>query len=65
MGWWQIDKHGVRADGATGAIWGDEIADLMDHAVDQIREIYAREFGREPAEAEFEYGLRFSLHGQR
>ena len=64
MGWWQVTTDGNKTAGATGMIWGDEAADIMNNAVDLIREAYEREWNRQPSLEELAAGLRFSLAGQ-
>jgi len=63
MGWWQITKTPVRSPGATGMLWGDELADIMDGALDQIKAAYQREWGRPVTRSELEAGFQFSLGG--
>ena len=43
--------------------WGDEAADVMDHALDVIRNVFIADVGRHPTAAELRYGLEFSLAG--
>lgn len=65
MGWWQINSDGANFDvRATGLIWGDELADIMDEAIDKIRSAYKREWQREITAAELHAGFRFSAPDQ-
>lgn len=61
MGWWQIMPDGGKTTGATGMIWGDQLADILDDAIDKINTVYEREWGRSPTIAELRAGVRFSL----
>ena len=52
MGWWNVkEEHTL--------IWGDEPADAMGEALEEIFKIFHREFNRTPTEFELKEGLMF------
>ncbi len=66
MGWWTA--HPVDASLAelspgsedTGHVWGDGPADIMDTAIEEIREQFRFSVGREPMLSEILAGVMFS-----
>lgn len=61
MGWWYSTAEGESLQPSdTGIIWGDEPADVMDAALDKIADMFIKEWGRPPCEAELMAGIRFS-----
>jgi hypothetical protein len=66
MGWWKA--HPVNASLAelqpgfedTEHLWGDGPADIMDTAIEEIREQFRLSIGREPMLSELLAGVRFS-----
>ena len=66
MGWWQITPTGANeGTKATGLVWGDGPADVMDDALDTIVDKFLDEWGREPSMEELKAGLRFSRGRRR
>lgn len=64
MGYWKTTRNGASLQTEdTGLVWGDAPADVLSGALDQIREIYRTELGREPLLGELRAGLEFSLMG--
>ena len=57
MSWWSILKA---VDPET---WGDEPADIMCDALEDIVKVFNKEVGRNPTVFELEYGLEFSIAG--
>lgn len=65
LGWWQIGTDGENMDTrATGLLWGDELADILDDALDQIRAAYRKQWGRPITHAELEAGFHFQHRGE-
>ena len=65
MGWWQIGKSGENmGNRATGLLWGDQMADIMDSALARMSAVYKAAWGRAPEADEFRAGLEFSLGGR-
>lgn len=62
MGYWQQTKdgHSLTMED-TGLIWGDQPADIMGAALDEIIRVFTRDRGCLPTEAEVKAGLMFSL----
>lgn len=58
MGWWKVETY-------DDAVWGDEVADVMDDALDKIQELFLRGSGpgRPPTMNELRAGLEFSAAG--
>jgi hypothetical protein len=66
MGYWNSTADGQSLQpNDTGIIWGDEPADIIGDALDEIAAVFMREWGREPTEAEWMAGLKFSLGGRQ
>lgn len=65
MGWWNARRDGASLQlEETGLLWGDGPANVIDNAVDEIREQFRIEAGREPLVGELRAGLEFSLMGR-
>lgn len=43
-------------------VWGDGPADVVDEAIDRIRELFLEEWGRYPTQAEIVAGIKFSTN---
>ena len=63
MGWWSTSESGVSFMGDGSLVWGDSPADLMDDAIDSIKEIFVRDVGRLPSKTEIIAGVYFTLGG--
>lgn len=60
MGYWNQDAEGHSLiPEETGMIWGDEPADILGDAVDEIIKTFSRDVGRRPTKAEMFAGLKF------
>ncbi len=57
MGWWNI------LEAENPEVWGDEPADTMCDALDEVIKAFEKEWNRKPTVFELEYGLSFSLGG--
>jgi hypothetical protein len=61
MGYWYATAEGRSLQFEdTGIIWGDEPADIMGDALDDIIDVFVRDRGRVPTEQELIAGVRFS-----
>jgi hypothetical protein len=61
MGWWNSSPEGASLQSKdNGHYWGDGPADIMDTAIEEIREQFRLSMGREPMLSELLAGLRFS-----
>lgn len=66
MGWWRANEHGGidfphdLDTSDSGALWGDEPADIMGPALDEIFAAFKRDQGRPPTMDELHRGLEFS-----
>ena len=65
MGYWEQNEQGVSfAQGETHEmIWGDQPADIMGTALDEIISVFRRDRERLPTGEEIKAGLLFSLAG--
>ncbi len=63
MGYWKQNEQGESLQCEGDMIWGDQPADIMGHALDEIIATFHRDVGRKPTEVEIKAGLLFSLHG--
>ena len=66
MGYWEQNEQGVsfaQAKNHEKMIWGDQPADIMGNALEEIFSVFQRDKGRPPTEAEVKAGLLFSLRG--
>lgn len=65
MGWWKAHpENATLAELSPGfedteTLWGDGPADIMDTAIDGIREEFRKHMGREPMVSELLAGVRF------
>lgn len=57
MGYWDT---GFNEDGSD-SIWGDQVADIMDEAIEAIVKEFKEATGRKPTLTEMQKGLNFSL----
>jgi hypothetical protein len=65
MGYWPQSEEGTSfADAENGQpmVWGDSPADIVDHALWQIRAVFLKDVGRMPTKAEVMAGLTFSTN---
>jgi hypothetical protein len=65
MGYWPQSEEGTSfADAENGQpmVWGDSPADIVDHALWQIRAVFLKDVGRMPTRAEVMAGLTFSTN---
>jgi hypothetical protein len=61
MGWWNSGKDGSSLEfRSDNHYWGDGPADVMDAALDNIRQQFRSEWGREPSLSELLAGVKFS-----
>jgi len=61
MGWWNSSPEGASLQSEDdGHYWGDGPADVMDAAIEEIREQFRLSMGREPMLSELLAGVRFS-----
>lgn len=64
MGWWRAGEDGSSLHSEeTGLAWGDSVADILDNALDEIKDEFLQFWGRKPLRAELEAGLQFALGG--
>ncbi len=61
MGYWKQGEDGHSFALDSELIWGDQPADIMGAALDEIISVFQRDIGRLPTEAEIKAGLLFSL----
>lgn len=63
MGYWSQNEKGQSFSQSTGRemIWGDQPADIMGKALDEIVSVFERDKRRPPTEDELKAGLLFSL----
>lgn len=64
MGYWTTDANGnsgVFEDIEGDLRWGDQPADIIDDALDQVLATFVHDLGRLPTQAEIVAGLKFSL----
>ncbi len=62
MGWWNAGPDGTSLHtGPTGLVWGDEPADIVDGAIDEIVDAFRKDWNRNPTMKEMLSGFRFSL----
>lgn len=62
MGYWRMNEQGQSLQTEGDMIWGDQPADIMGNALQEIISVFLRDQGRPPTEAEVKAGLLFSLH---
>jgi len=61
MGWWNSSREGVSLQPEDdGHYWGDGPADIMDTAIEEIREHFRMAWDREPMLSEILAGVKFS-----
>ena len=60
MGYWQQGENGHSFVLDSDLIWGDSPADIMGAALEEIIEVFQRDRGRPPTQAELDAGLLFS-----
>lgn len=66
MGWWETDPvQAAKVELVAGAdhFWGDGPADILDAALEEIREQFRMSVGREPLISEILAGVRFCTCG--
>lgn len=65
MGWWTQNEQGHSFAKAKGdeLLWGDNVADILDGAIDSITDEFDKAYDRKPTKAELRAGLEFSLGG--
>lgn len=62
LGWWNQTADGTSlVVEETGLVWGDGPADILDKALDEIRDMFVEVWGRRPTRIELTAGLLFSL----
>lgn len=74
MGWWRANEDGKLVPGSRSnlipdryhypsdiLVWGDDVADVFDNAVDEIKDKFLQAWGRKPLRAELVSGLLFCL----
>lgn len=62
MGWWHAKRDGSSLESeATGLVWGDAVADILDEALDEIAYAFKEQFERFPTNGELRSGLEFAL----
>lgn len=60
MGYWDAEVSG-QSFSKGGLIWGDQPADVMDDALDEVKRVFKSDIGREPTAKELLGGLLFSI----
>jgi hypothetical protein len=61
--WWPITPNGSDFASSGNLLWGDEVTDIMDEALNQIFLEFVEIQGRKPTQPELIAGLLFSLSG--
>lgn len=61
MGYWRANERGESLQIGGDMIWGDQPADIMGNALEEIIAVFRRDRERLPTEAEIKAGLLFSL----
>ena len=64
MGYWEQSESGHSFAGGSGMIWGDQPADIMGAALEEIIAVFQRDRERLPTQAELNAGLLFSSRFQ-
>ncbi len=60
MGYWSTTPSGESFADDDTHVWGDQPADIMDNALDEIRKIFQFDVGRPPTDTELLAGFLFS-----
>lgn len=63
MGYWEQNEEGVSfADADSGEVmmWGDQPADIIGNALDEVKWVFIKDLGRLPTMKEVMAGLTFS-----
>jgi hypothetical protein len=64
MGWWRAGEDGSSLhEEETGLVWGDDPADIVDNALDEIEQEFLQFWGRKPLRKELVAGILFGLGG--
>ena len=64
MGYWKQGEDGHSFALDSDLIWGDQPADIMGVALEEIIAVFQRDRGRPPTQAELDAGLLFSSRPQ-
>jgi len=64
MGYWKHGEDGHSFALDSELIWGDQPADIMGAALEEIIEVFQRDRERPPTQAELNAGLLFSSRPQ-
>lgn len=60
MGYWGQDEEGNSLIIGSSMVWGDQPADIMGDALDEIIAVFLKDVGRKPTIEELVGGLKFS-----
>lgn len=68
MGYWDMGVGGgsfekSSPDEDNQMVWGDQVADIVDGAIDKIKIAFLMDMGRMPSKAEIRNGIMFSTNG--